>query len=214
MTATRGKFALAIHNQDKTDNTSRAEQAKVTIRRHVLQALDGDTHVFDAFAGEGHMHDAVWADATSYIGCDMRFFRDSRLAYVADNRRVLRSLDLRRFNIVDLDAYGSPWEQVYILASRRTLAPGERLGLILTEGTALKLKMGGIARGLSLLSGVKAQSGLGRMQDEVIDRALLRTAAMMGATIRSRWQATGKTGSRMIYCGVVLQGRGGNEGEA
>ena len=207
------KFSGALKQLAKTDNAKGATAAKIAIRRNVLQAVASDVAdkaiVFDAFAGEGHMHDAVWCQADEYVGCDERFFPgDSRTAFVADNRRVLRAIDISRFSIFDLDAYGSPWEQLFIIASRRKLRTGEKLGIIITEGQALKMKMGGMSRALSLLSGVRAtQSGLGRMQDEVVDRALLRVAAAMHGEIAQRWQAIGKVGSRMMYIGVVLRGR-------
>lgn len=38
-----------------------------------------------------------------------------------DNRRLLRSLDLSRFDLIDLDDYGIPAEQLAIVAER---APG------------------------------------------------------------------------------------------
>ena len=208
---TTGKFSGSIANLSKTDNASGYTKAKINIRELVLAAIGAKAAVFDAFAGEGHMHDAVWHKAASYTGCDERFFADKRLAFVADNRRVLRALDLAQFNVFDLDAYGSPWEQAYIVARRRALKPGERIGVVITEGTGMKMKMGGIPRVLSMLSGIKAKPGLGKgdVQDDVIARAILRIAELMNASIERRWQATGKVGSRMVYCGLVLKSRVG-----
>lgn len=97
--------------------------AKIKIRENVLLAIGTDrASVFDAFAAAGELHKAVWHRAHSYVGCDLQFFRDDRMAFVADNRRVLRSIDLAQFNLFDLDAFGSPWEQAYIIAKRRPLA--------------------------------------------------------------------------------------------
>ena len=104
-------------NIGKSDNTAEAEWAKITIRRNVLAEVGAEhASVFDAFAGEGRMHAAVWCEAARYVGCDTRFFTDDRPAFVADNRRVLRAIDLAAFNVFDLDSYGSPWEQAYIIA--------------------------------------------------------------------------------------------------
>lgn len=171
--------------------------AKIKIRENVLLAIGTDrASVFDAFAAAGELHKAVWHRAHSYVGCDLQFFRDDRMAFVADNRRVLRSIDLAQFNLFDLDAFGSPWEQAYIIAKRRPLAIGERLGLVLTEGSALGVdfrRMAGM--------------GMGRGQDWLINRAVDRIAAMMHAAVVHRWQAVGKMGSRMYYIGLVLEGR-------
>src|SRR5882724_8409621 len=117
------------------DNTPKAFKAKVAIRRNVLAAIRPDcTVVFDAFAGTGKMFSEVWKDADRYTGCDLKPQRDSRLMFCADNRRVMRAINLAEFNIFDLDSYGSPWVQAVILADRRRVAPGEQIGLILTEG--------------------------------------------------------------------------------
>ena len=76
----------------KVDNNPAAEAAKVAIREHVLSVVQ-PAGVFDAFAGSGVMHRNVWHKASHYCGCDQRHFRDGRLAFVADNRRVLRAID-------------------------------------------------------------------------------------------------------------------------
>jgi hypothetical protein len=191
----------------KTDNNPAAEAAKATIRRNVLEAIGAEqAHVFDAFAGEGKMYRAVWRDAASYVGCDKDFFPDDRLAFAYDNQRVMRAIDLRPFNIVDLDAHGSPWETAYILAVRRPLTAGERMGLVLTEGTGLKMNMGGVSKGLALLAGVRSQMpGMGAARNEVIERALKRLCETMHAAVVRRWEAHGNKGSRVGYIGLVLE---------
>ena len=105
--------------------------------------------------------------------CDTRFFTDNRPAFVADNRRVLRALDLAAFNVLDLDSYGSPWEQAYIIARRRKLRPGERLGMVPTDGTLTwsKLKR---SVAVAMLAGTYTHIvGLPRTLDNIIDRSLL-----------------------------------------
>ena len=83
----------------------------------------------------------VWHEAAAYVGCDLKWYRDERLAYVADNRRVLRAIDLKPFNVFDFDAWGAPWEQVLILIARRPLRrrrahrPGADRGLGLQPQT-------------------------------------------------------------------------------
>jgi hypothetical protein len=194
----------------KKDNSRVAEKAKLTVRQNVLAAIGAaDAHVFDAFAGEGRMYREVWRQAASYVGCDTDLFMDERLAFVADNRRVLRAIDLGRFSIIDLDSYGSPWEQIYIIAARRALAAGDRLGLVITEGTGLKMNMGGIPKPLSLLARIKTHMpGMGAARDEVIDRAIREVCRMMQARVTHRWQAQGNRGSRVGYIGLVLEAAG------
>lgn len=182
--------------------------SKVDLRKRVLEAVGAPARVFDAFAGEGEMFRAVWRDATSYVGCDRRAFWDDRSAFVADNRRVLRAIDLQRFNIFDLDAYGSPWDQAIIVAARRHIAPTERIGVVLTEVSGLALKMGNLTAAWRQMAGIKGPvaAGLFRAQDDVLNAMVVNLARMMRCSVEKRWQATGKTGAAVRYVGLVLRG--------
>lgn len=190
----------------KVDNHASAEKAKAGLRRRVLDEMP-DANVFDAFAGDGTMWRAVWHEADSYVGCDTTWYRDERSVFVADNCRVLRAIDLSGFNVFDLDAYGSPWEQAVIIAARRPVAPGERLGLVLTEGSALKLKLGGYPAALRFICGLQgAPAGGARGRHELIDRAIGGLCRKMRVRVLRRWQAEGKTGASVVYIGLVLEG--------
>jgi hypothetical protein len=124
-----------------TDSSSLG--AKVRLREEALSAVV-QAHVFDAFCGTGEMWRRVWSRAASYVGCDGRpwALQDPVSRYVADNRRVMRAIDLSRFTVFDLDAYGSPWEQMLILAARRRFERGERVAIVLTDGASMKLRFG------------------------------------------------------------------------
>lgn len=200
------RFSERLRGVKKVDNHRAMLPAKVELRRNVLAAVAGP--VFEAFAGSGEMYRQVWKDAPAYVGCDTRWFPDGRAAFVADNRRVLRAIDLSPFLIFDLDAYGSPWEQATIIAARRQVAPGESLGLILTDGTGFTLKMGGLPTALALLTGMATAglSGIARASTEIRDRAILELCRRMGCVVVRRWQATGKSGAKVVYVGLVLRG--------
>ncbi len=190
----------------KVDNHAASYGDKVELRRNVLDAIGaGKASVLDCFAGSGHMHRAVWNEASRYVGCDQRFFFDQRTAYVCDNKQILRSLDLSQFNVFDLDAYGSPWEQVLILARRRIVAKGEQIGLCMTDGTGLKLKFGGLPAALAEIANVPADAaGAFKNQDHLTDAALANLARMMRCRIVKRWQAKRPGGASMCYTGLVL----------
>ncbi|MBR0693654.1 hypothetical protein [Bradyrhizobium lablabi] len=192
----------------KTDNNPQAFKAKVAIRRNVMAAI-GQPAVFDAFAGSGKMYSEVWREAGSYTGCDLKPQNDGRLMFCADNRRVMRAIDLTQFNIIDLDSYGSPWEQAIIIADRRRVAPGELFGLILTEGAGFAYKSNVVPTAIAHLTGLRAGIvGLGKKQDAVIDRAIAGLVRRMSCSIEKRWQAEGKSGAAMRYIGLVLKGKG------
>jgi hypothetical protein len=168
----------------------------------------GPARVFDGFAGSGRMHRDVWKDANHYVGCDMRWYRDERIAYVADNRRVLRSIDLQEFNLFDLDAYGSPWEQIVIIAARRSVSAGELIGICMTDGSGLKLKMGQLPNAMREIARLSGNpSGASRIHDEIIDRSIDGLARRMRCEVVSRWDAQGKTAAAVRYIGLVLRGK-------
>jgi hypothetical protein len=190
----------------KVDNRDEARSAKIEIRQRVLAAIGIDARVYDAYAGEGHMHDAVWREARSYTGCDVRWFNDKRLMYCADTRRVLRAIPLGGFNLFDLDAYGSPWDTALIIAARRTVRAGELIGLVLTEGNGLAVKTD-VPHAIRALTGIRpGVAGFHKLRDQMIDRAVLGVAKRMRCEVVKRWQASAQGGVRMRYIGLVLRG--------
>lgn len=193
----------------KAHNAPAARNAKIEIRERVFNAfrLVGPVHVFDAFAGGGEMYRAVWNNAASYVGCDKERQRDERTMFCADNRRVMRSIDLRAFNVFDLDAFGSPFEQATILAARRVLKPGELVGLVLTDGSSLTMKMGALPNAMMALTNIRSHmAGFMRWRDDILGQALLSICKHMNAKIAHRWEAQGKTRAMVRYVGLVLEG--------
>lgn len=192
----------------KTDNNPKAFKAKVAIRQHLLAAIGAKAAVFDAFAGQGEMYRAVWSTAVAYTGCDLKHMRDERMMFAADNRRVLRAIDLAPFNVFDLDAYGSPWEQAIIIADRRPVKAGELVALALTEGAGFAYKSNVMPIAIRVLTGLRpGVVGLAKKQDNVINRAIAGLAKRMRCDVVSRWQAEGRTGASMRYVGLILRGR-------
>jgi hypothetical protein len=203
------KFADALDDtRQKTDNHRKALPAKTEIRRNVLEAIGAErAAVFDGMAGAGEMWRRVWCKAHDYVGCDTTWYRDERVVYVADCCRVLRAIDVQRFNIFDIDPYGSPWEPIIILAARRSVASGERIGLVLSEGSSIKARMGTLGRDLAYLARLRAKlPGGAKELDEVIDRALFELLRRMRCRMLHRWQARIRYGAHMRYIGLVLEG--------
>ncbi len=144
----------------------------------------------------------------------MKWYQDERAAYVADNRRLMRTIDLNDFNVFDFDAYGSPWEQCLILGARREMRKGEKIGLVITDGTNMNLKLGGLPVALSLLTGLKQEkgkakiSGAGKQHNEISDMAIRKIEEMLNAKITHRSPAVGKKVSRMRYEAIIFEGLG------
>lgn len=188
----------------KVENAEHGWRAKADIRRRVLELLTpAKAVVFDAFAGPGLMWKEVWKDAAGYVGCDEKWFADDRCCYVADNRRVLRCMDLAAFTCFDLDAYGSPWEQALIIAARRRVQPRELVGLVVTEGAAKRSQSYAMLQAAGLSSALLQK--FGPLHGEVSERALLGIVRRMNGRVVKQWRAiTG--GQQMRYSGVVIEG--------
>jgi SAM-dependent methyltransferase len=101
------------------DHTSEAWPTKVALRWATIDtlALDRPARVLDAFAGHGRLWRAVGRQvgALEVTGIDTN--PRTRAALHVDNRRVLPSLDLAAFDVVDLDAYGVPADQAALVAA-------------------------------------------------------------------------------------------------
>lgn len=97
---------------------------KARIRADYLRSTDKKSvYVLDAFAGDG----TVWkrvkemlpeVDIT-YLGIDKKKYARPEVI-MGNNQKVMRGLDLTKFDLIDLDAFGCPWEQLQICAD---LAP-------------------------------------------------------------------------------------------
>jgi hypothetical protein len=198
-----------LHGSRQKAHGPGGKAAKVEIRRSVVDALGGPARVFEAFAGAGGLYRAIWRiSVASYVGCDQRWYQDERRAFVADNRRVLRAIDLSAFNLFDLDAYGSPWEQATIIAARRKLAAGERVGLVVTEGLGSAYRNGVVPHAVTLLVGARnrtlAGAALNARRADMHKAIFAELAQRMGARVERFWKAEGRTGAGMAYMGVVL----------
>jgi len=201
-----------VKPNQKTHNAPDAKEAKVRLRQYALDAVP-NASVLDAFAGRGEMHRAVWHKATRYVGCDLVWERaDPGMRFAADNKRVLRAIDLAPFNIFDLDAFGDPSEQMLIIAARKRWGAGERGALILTDGSSLKTRFGSLSRGQAEFAGMQ----MGRKPCSAATSVAAGSMALRSWMHKSRvkllrmWQAegrgSGRGGARMVYTAVVFDG--------
>lgn len=187
------------------DNKPSAVAAKVDLRRRVVVSM-GAAHVrvFEAFCGLEVMRGLAWHDVGEWVGCDKAPWdirRDSP-RFVGDNCRVLRCIDLAHFNVFDFDAYGSPWEQMHILAVRRRWAPGERGAVVLTDGTALALRLGGRIQSMSQ----DCMATGATRSDETQRATLAEWVRRSGVTVERLWEARGHGQSTVRYSAVSFTG--------
>ena len=90
-------------------------EAKVTLRLNHLPEKN-EIIVLDAFAGKGTIWNLVQKRTDKKIrtlAIDKNYY--DNIDIVCDNLKVLAGIDLGRFDIVDLDAYGIPFAQMQLL---------------------------------------------------------------------------------------------------
>jgi hypothetical protein len=107
--------------EKKTDNDHLSK--KLALRMFAVDRLlrrGQSVRVLDCFAGQGTLWRLLQREYTNRIttvGIDRAWNRGAR--YLGDNRRYLNFMSLEDYNLIDLDAYGVPYEQLRIISRRR-----------------------------------------------------------------------------------------------
>jgi hypothetical protein len=105
----------------KTDNSHYAE--KLQLR---LDNLPGgkELTVLDCFAGQGLLWKEIRLQRSdrlfNIVSIDKKPTDAGSIHLVGDNVKFLAAIDLRRFDVIDLDAYGVPYEQLRLILTRPT----------------------------------------------------------------------------------------------
>jgi len=102
-------------------------RTKVRLRVDAVKAMGKDrVYVLDAFAGQGLVWKAVQKQLPSVeittLGIEKKKYLSPNVI-MGDNRKVMKGLDLAIFDLIDLDAFGCPWEQLAICSERAPLVP-------------------------------------------------------------------------------------------
>lgn len=107
---------MQVHSTH-TDNSY--VQSKINLRRLATKNLK-EIKVLDLFAGENKL----WSSfkLAKYYGVEKVKGKGKNLN--ADNIRVIESLDLSRFNVIDVDSYGIPANQIYKIYQNQSLQKG------------------------------------------------------------------------------------------
>ena len=111
------KIFLSNVHQDKVDNTSVPD--KVFLRRKATEHLSS-LRVLDLYAGENVM----WShfDTERYYGIEIIKGKGRNLH--GDNKKIIDSLDLSNFNVIDCDSYGIPFDVLLKIINNKTLQKG------------------------------------------------------------------------------------------
>lgn len=120
----------------KVDNSATELKAQLRIRN-----LPEAPAVLDLFCGTGQMYRAAYKDrAILYHGVDKEKVHDPEICTLADNLAFLQREDIDRYNVFDLDDYGSPWKQLYIIL-RKINRPD--VTIFITDGLVMHQKVDG-----------------------------------------------------------------------
>jgi hypothetical protein len=150
----------------------------------------------------------AWVGSDLHIGCDLRFdWPDQRERYVGDTHRVMRSIDLERFNVFDLDAYGSPWIAMLILLARRAWRAGELGAVVLTDGSGRKSKFSTPPHAVADLLGMRRVPPTDASA-EIHAACTAEWLRRAGVRQLHRWEAVSSAAQPMVYSAVVFSGTG------
>lgn len=187
-------------------------EGKLTIRRMALEVIHGPIRVLDCFAGNGNMYKEIWHRADKYLGIEKRLARppghERGECWKGDNRSaalIERAIAKEKFNVIDLDAYGSPWQVFERVVS---LSKETQLVITLTCGIQRNLCMATPTPWITDISGTGTLSYSGlltRWYDDIIRWTL--AAALKGNAykiIRARRVLSGNTNKFTWYWLIEL----------
>jgi len=141
----------AMAGNKKTDNSNL--DPKIRLRLDTVNAIEKDrVHVLECYSGFGVIWDAVKKLTPKQILVTAIEKRDipGRIYLKGDNMKFLGSLPLEKYDIIDLDAYGIPFPQLYTVFGRIESGAGFR-GFV--HVTAIQTGMGQLPHDLLLTLG-------------------------------------------------------------
>lgn len=103
----------------KTDNSFFVE--KVSLREDLINSMDKSTiHILECYSGNSLMYEDIKSRSAKTLDVTrIEKKKDCRGVYLqGDNIKYLKKLDLSKYDIIDLDAYGIPFDQLKILFNR------------------------------------------------------------------------------------------------
>lgn len=152
---------------------------KAELRR---QNLPDGARVLDLFCGLGEMYRLVYRASTMlYHGVDNRKIHDTDLCTLVNNNIYITRRDMNQFNVFDLDDYGSPWKQLFLIMERYRQPEAT---FFITDGLILHLNLvSGHTRFLSATENIPRNfeiPGVGRWYIGIFSTMLLRLEQRYG----------------------------------
>ena len=120
----------------KTDNSMEEEKAAMRVKY-----LPENASVLDCFCGMGEMYKRAYKGRVKhYHGIDKEKIHNPDICEIQNNLTYIKKNKLDQYNVFDLDDYGSPWKQLYLIVKK--IPPGEYTFFI-TDGLVMHQKVDG-----------------------------------------------------------------------
>ena len=120
----------------KVDNSSTALKAELRTRN-----LPESPAVLDLFCGTGQMYELAYKGrAVLYHGVDKEKIHDPEICTLANNVAFIKQNSIDQYNVFDLDDYGTPWKQLYLIL-RKLNRPD--VTIFITDGLVMHQKVDG-----------------------------------------------------------------------
>lgn len=186
----------------KTNNAK--TNVKEKLRLSILGVIDNPS-VLEVFCGSGDMYNKVWNKADSYTGIDKIKYFDKRETICGDALKAVSSIDLTRYNIFDIDAYGSPYQVLQVIISRLDRSKKE-FGFTITDGSSMDLRLGRISKGLRYFTGINfhVAKKAGVLHDLFIKDVVAKIENDLNGVCSNMLIAKGKTGAAVRYYAFKL----------
>lgn len=130
----------------KTNNDLSLINAKIQLRINSIEHLKGQIKVLELFGGEG----VLWNEVKKLTGKDILILgidknKYKRVQLQGDNLKFIDSLNLQEFDVIDADAWGSPFYQVEKIFSKNYKG--------IVHCTFIQTMMGGLSKEMLLRLG-------------------------------------------------------------
>lgn len=121
---------------DKEDNSMAHQKALLR-----LTNLPKRARVLDLFCGNGEMYNRAYKGRVEYYhGVDKEKIHNPKICTLTNNIVYITQNTLDDFNVFDLDDYGTPWKQLYLILKK---LKRDEVTIFVTDGLVLRQKMDG-----------------------------------------------------------------------
>lgn len=179
-------------------------EIKIELREWLIEELGGAANctVCDLYAGQGEMYKACYGGVKSYLGFEIKEVDHPGKVLRGDNR-LLWAKNHKGFNLIDSDAYGTPW---VLLHDVMKLKETGIFGLAITDGSFRTLQTGnvhGYTRQIIGYEGLPDNGLITHWRDDIVRWHIQDWQRFGVKVLRAKTGKSIKT--KVFYYGFVLE---------